>query len=92
MGDGTRWNTSVTQTKYMLIESPYAAVDEPAAAIREVGWYIGSEPDVGHVGDPYVQIADVADLGDFQGVDRIPIVNRSPATSGKVRFLLTVEN
>jgi len=88
MSDGTRWNTSVSETPYMLVEAPYAATDEPTAAIREVGLYIGADAPAGS----YVEIADVVDLGQLEALDRITIVGRSPVTSGKVRFLIKVEN
>jgi len=88
MSDMTRWNVSMSQTPYMLIESPYAAGDEPTAAIRELGLYIGATAPAG----PYVEIADVTDIGELRAIDRIRIVGRSPVTSGKVRFLVSVEN
>ncbi len=92
MRGGSRWTIAAGQTPYMLIEAPYTGAHEPTAAIREVGLYIGAEPEAGHEADAYLPLANVADLGDYQAVDRMPIVNRSPTTSGKVRFLISVED
>jgi len=92
MRDGSRWTVAGAQTQYVLVEAPYAGVDEPTEAIREIALYTASEPAPAHTSDPYLPMANVDDLGDLVAIDRIAIVNRSLATSGKVRFLVRVEN
>lgn len=91
MGDGSRWTLSVDPTPYILTESAYAAEDESGNSIRELALRIGSEIEPGHEADAYWPMANVSAPGALQAMDRIKLAPRSPETSGKVRFLLTVE-
>lgn len=90
LNDGSRWTVTGDVTQYLLISADYAATVEPTAAIREVGLYLNATPDAGHESDAYLAAGDIGALGDFLGVDRVTIVNRSPVTSGKVRVVIRI--
>lgn len=87
---GTRWTISPTITRYLYVEADYLITEEDAAAIREVGLYLNFDPATGHESDSYLPPSNLDALGTLWGIDRIFLVSRSPATSGKVRFILRV--
>lgn len=87
---GTRWSIAGAMTPYLYVEADYAADDEPAESIREVGLYLNVDPATGHEADSYLTVGNIDDLGQLVALDRILIASRSPETSGKVRFILRV--
>lgn len=87
---GARFDASVSPTRRILLDAAYDGTNEPDAFIREIGIYMNAEPDVGHEGQSYLPLADLANTGDLKAADRILMVERLPEISGAVRVVLRV--
>lgn len=89
-GNGAKYSAAAGVSNRIFIEAAYAAGDEPAAVIRELGIFLNPDIAAGHEADSYVAVAHLDDIGELLAQDRITAFQRSPATSGKMKIVLKI--
>ena len=86
-----RYSVSATPTRHLLFRIAYDFADAPAAVIREVALFAGTEVLAGlPAGQRYFEPAQIVAPGTLVAIERVTPIPRTPATRETFEHVITL--